>query len=245
MLREVAEYPNSFIALAPGRERLETWRYTLCLGIEPTVQRQRLTAAEVDEVLAEVRTVARERGYGSVEWEIGSRAEPAGLAEMLIERGLERFGRATALVLSDEPPPAPEGLEARAVASLEEYSAAMTVQFEAFGTASEEIAARLRETEATWDAAQRTMHAVWSDGEVIGAGACSPTPFGLALFGGATRPDRRGRGAYRALIAARWRHAVERGTPALLTQSGPMSFPILTRLGFREVGTVDQLRDRL
>ena len=44
MLREVAEYPNSFGPLSPGAERIETPRYTLVLGVGSTwtpVQRQR------------------------------------------------------------------------------------------------------------------------------------------------------------------------------------------------------------
>ena len=48
---------------------------------------------------------------------------------------------------------------------------------------------------------------------------------GAALFGGSTLPEARGRGAYRALVAARWDDAVARGTPVLVTQAGPMSRP--------------------
>jgi hypothetical protein len=31
-VREVAEYPNSFGPLAPGDERIDTGRHTLCIG---------------------------------------------------------------------------------------------------------------------------------------------------------------------------------------------------------------------
>ena len=58
-------------------------------------------------------------------------------------------------------------------------------------------------------------------------------------------PSARGRGAYRALIAERWRGAVAAGRPALLTQAGAMSRPILERLGFRALGRVEMLRDPL
>lgn len=44
--------------------------------------------------------------------------------------------------------------------------------------------------------------------------------------------------AYRALVAARWDEAVRRGTPALITQAGTMSKPILTRLGFEQVAEI-------
>ena len=72
---------------------------------------------------------------------------------------------------------------------------------------------------------------------------CAVTPYGLALFGGATLSRARGRGAYRALIHARWQEAAESGTPALITQGGSMSRPILERLGFRSIGRIDMLVD--
>ena len=65
----------------------------------------------------------------------------------------------------------------------------------------------------------------------------------MSLFGGSTLPEARGRGAYRALVAARWEDAVARGTPVLVTQASPMSRPILGRLGFREVCQIRILLD--
>lgn len=53
------------------------------------------------------------------------------------------------------------------------------------------------------------------------------------LWGGATLPDFRGRGIYRALVAARARAALERNARFLTVDAGPMSRPILTRLGFQ------------
>jgi len=63
--------------------------------------------------------------------------------------------------------------------------------------------------------------------------------------GGGTRPEHRGRGAYRALVRARWDAAVERGTPILTVGAGAMSRPILERLGFTIVGWEDCLLDPL
>ena len=87
------------------------------------------------------------------------------------------------------------------------------------------------------------MHAAWLDREIVSAGTCAPTPHGLLLYGGATASRARGRGAYRALLRARWDEAVARGTPALITQGGSMSRPILERLGFKPVGHVHMLLD--
>ena len=47
----------------------------------------------------------------------------------------------------------------------------------------------------------------------------------------------------RALVAARWEDAVTRGTPALVTRSGPMSRPILERAGFVELAEIAFLLD--
>src|SRR5512133_2190040 len=108
MLREVAEYPNCFGPLGPGSERIDTGRYTLCLGPGSTwntVQRQRFPLEELDDVLAEVRAAE-------------------GLVQALLERGIvaDKEPYAVALVLTSEPPPAANGLVARAVATFEEYA---------------------------------------------------------------------------------------------------------------------------
>jgi hypothetical protein len=64
------------------------------------------------------------------------------------------------------------------------------------------------------------------------------------MIGGSVRVDRRGRGAYRALVRARWDAAVERDTPALTVSAGAMSGPVLDRLGFATIGQGDVLSDR-
>ncbi len=247
MLREVAEYPNCFGPLGPGAERIETDRYTLCLGPGSTwntVQRQRFALEELDEVLEEVRAHLGERGRTQTQWEVGSSA-PAGLVEALLGRGLRRDKDpyAVALVLTNEPPPLREGLTARRVETLEELESACEVQWEAFGSTPGEIAEARRLLPTLLRESVNLRHAVWLDGELVCTGTASPTEHGLLLYGGATRTAARGRGAYRALIRARWDDAVALGTPALITQGGSMSRPILERLGFERVGEVHMLLD--
>ena len=65
----------------------------------------------------------------------------------------------------------------------------------------------------------------------------------MLLVSGSVAKEARGRGAYRALVRARWDDAVALGTPALITQGGSMSRPILERLHFERVGEVHMLMD--
>ena len=56
------------------------------------------------------------------------------------------------------------------------------------------------------------------------------------LWGAAVIPAMRGRGVYRGLIATRLGAAAVRGATLALVHAGPMSSPILQRLGFRKFG---------
>ncbi len=248
MLREIAEYPNSFGPLGPNEERIQTERFTLCMGpgrAWNTVQRQRFTADQVDDVLEEVHSLLRARGRDSTQWEVGSSAQPDGLVDLLLERGLvpDRDPYAVALVLKTQPPPAPADVVARRVETFEEFAAATEVQFEAFDMPEEERVENRAMLRDRWRDTPTVMHAAWLDGTIVSSGTCAPTSHGLLLYGGATLSRSRGRGAYRALISARWDEAVSRGTPALITQGGSMSRPILERLGFEPIGHVHTLLD--
>jgi hypothetical protein len=247
VLREVAEYPNSFGSLGRGDERIDTGRYTLCVGAGSTwntVQRQRFPLEQVDDVIAEVRGALRARGRTQTQWEIGSSA-PAGLVAALIDRGLvpDKDPYAVALVLTQEPPAIAPIFTARQVEKLEELEAAARVQWEAFGATPQEIDEARRLLPERFRDSASLRHAVWLEGEIVCTGTATPTEHGLLLYGGATLARSRSRGAYRALIRARWDDAVALGTPALITQGGSMSRPILERLGFERVGEVHMLLD--
>jgi hypothetical protein len=247
VLREVAEYPNCFGPLGPGAERIETERYTLCLGPGSTwntVQRQRFPLEELDEVLDEVRAHLRERGRTQTQWEVGSSAPP-GLVDALLERGVrpDKDPYAVALVLTAEPPPLQPGFVARQIETYEEYLDANAVQWEAFDATPAEIEEAKTLLPTLFREGANLRHAVWLQGELVCTGTSAPTEHGLLLYGGATKESARGRGAYRALIRARWDDAVALGTPALITQGGSMSRPILERLGFERVGEVHMLLD--
>ncbi|WP_406234667.1 GNAT family N-acetyltransferase [Nocardia sp. NBC_01009] len=76
-------------------------------------------------------------------------------------------------------------------------------------------------------------------GEVVSAAwlvFCAGTEF-AGLWGGSTLPEWRGRGIYRALVAARAALAVARGVRFLQVDASDDSAPILRRLGFHAVTT--------
>jgi GNAT superfamily N-acetyltransferase len=126
---------------------------------------------------------------------------------------------------------------------LEEYAAASEVQWQAFQMPEDEVAEARALLPQRWREAPIITHAAWLHDEIVSAGTCAPTSHGLLLYGGATVSRARGRGAYRALLRARWDEAIARGTPALITQGGSMSRPILERLGFEPVRHVHMLLD--
>ena len=78
-----------------------------------------------------------------------------------------------------------------------------------------------------------------ADGEIVSAGRLEPvadTEF-AGLWGGATLPQWRRRGIYRALTAARARSALVLGKSLLHSDSTEFSRPILERSGLIKVST--------
>jgi hypothetical protein len=83
------------------------------------------------------------------------------------------------------------------------------------------------------------------DGEAVAYGVMTATEVGpMLLAGGVTLPAARSRGAYRALVHARWEAAERAGVAVLVTQAQASSRPILERLGFRRTGIIQVLTDR-
>jgi GNAT superfamily N-acetyltransferase len=208
--------------------------------------------ADVERAVAWSRSEALRRGLRSVEWWVGWTAAPADLATRLLASGLKRSDdppTLTGMTCVEEPPRAPQ-VDVRSLDDLEDYLAALEeVDWEVWQIQAEERSAR-RETEiALFDEMAETgnVHhwAAWLDGRLAGFARGIDMAGAVALYGGAVLPELRGRGAYRALVHTRWRHAVARGTPALVVQAGPMSAPVLDGLGFVRHGEIELYYDRL
>ncbi len=253
MIRELAENPNVHQPLGPGRSlhRDEAGHYAVFLGPgtslrSATVQRVRLAPPEIASALEEVRALLRAERREGAEWELGESCTPPDLVERLLELGLrlddDPVGHG--MVLRDAVLEPPDGIETRPVASLDDLRSARQVQRAAFGDPRPVDEAHLRADFAREGVDGTTFVALF-DGEIVAAAYGAPTPYGSLLFGGATLPSARGRGAYRALVAARAAEAAFRGAPALVTHASRMSRPILERLGFEVVARIDRLVDEL
>jgi len=148
-----------------------------------------------------------------------------------------------AVVCTSPPEPGPNAVEVRRVEGFEDFATALRIAHTAFGGTVDDDP---KSQYGLWrgDASQSRYIAL-VEGRAIASASATFTPHGVVLNAGATLPEARGLGAYRALVRARWDDAVGRGTPALITQAGRMSVPILERLGFFEVARITVLIDTL
>jgi GNAT superfamily N-acetyltransferase len=180
-------------------------------------------------------------------WLIGPSATPARIVDSLIALGARRDEAEptlTAMVL-DREPPAVQGVQVRQVRSIADFADMERIRREVFNqtmASDHELAAGF--------AAHSTIGGPSGflaelDGEAVAYGVMRRTDRGpFLLAGGVTLPRARGRGAYRALVRARWDAAKAMGSPALVTQAQAASRPILLRLGFRATGSIEVLVDR-
>jgi hypothetical protein len=251
----LAENSNLHHPLGPNDERLVDPRYVVYLGPGSfagftVVQRLRLEPGEVEPAVAEIRAELDHRGRMERTWEVGCSATPDDLTERLLDMGMEpdREPYAVGMVLDHPPDPAPPDVEVHPVTTMEDYVASVRISLDAFGMSEDDAKEILDRAEDDWASMARSRHVrqflALIDGEPVATGRATYTEVGVLLNGGSTVERARGRGAYRALVAARWEDAEARGTPVLVTQAGAMSRPILVRLGFREVCDIRILLDR-
>jgi GNAT superfamily N-acetyltransferase len=239
-LGEFARSPGAYLD-ASGAEVVDNERYFAAIvagGKYINVFRPRFAPEGAAEVLAEVRSLAPS-AIGS--WQTDS----IELADALVAAGARLPApplewEFTALATATAPP-AVAGFETRRVESFDDYLIGLEIALSAEQYTEAARAHRRAEAKETYERRKNGPSMEWLasiDGEPVAHARAFPGPRGLLLDGGATLPSARGRGAYRALIAARWDEAVARGTPALVVQAGDMSRPILERCGFEVVCTM-------
>jgi GNAT superfamily N-acetyltransferase len=201
-----------------------------------------LADADADAVIAE--EVAYWTALGQeVEWKVHAHDRPADLRERLLAAGFEPDDEEALMALDlRRAPPWVEGDAGHDVheAGAEGLDAVATVIAGVWPDEVDHFIARYRDGGVA--ATERARFFVAYDGATpVAAGwteASGPaTPF-LGLWGGAVLPTHRGRGLYRAIVAARARYARAKGYRFLTVDAGPMSRPILERLGFERLTTI-------
>jgi predicted N-acetyltransferase YhbS len=247
-----AEDAVAYLPVGPGRERIEDERYVLWLSpssapAATVVLRLRLSSENVEVTVAEVRALLSERGRPAATWEIGASSTPADLEERLVALGMRPFGDpdVVGLILDGDPLPEP-GVPVRRAISDEDYVVAERIKRTAFDdplidSEIELSAARLRESDI--DAQLGATFVAFIGDTPVGQARVIFAERGAHFTSGSVLAEWRGRGAYRALVAARVSEARRRGAPAVISQAGRMSRPILERAGFRVVTTLRVLLD--
>lgn len=238
----------------PGIEVIETTRYRIVLQPDFPIPGPnsaswiRCGRDEADAVITEVRAQVAPH-HLPIMWTLDPDAEPEDFAEYLAVRNIhpDPHGPEVAvMVLPIEAAlesPGVRGMEIKeALADAQTFRTADAVNRLAFEpSAPEDDPTRARTLERRRQnqlaAGNRRVILALVDGEPAGsAGLTLFPPIGAIITGGAVLPKFRGRGIYRAMVAARLEMARRAEVAGLSVWGGAMSAPILERLGFQTVG---------
>jgi hypothetical protein len=242
-LRTDAETPSAVSVTVLGPVRLVTFA-----GGRGMVTYRDLGGADADEIDRLVgEALAHFQADPEIteaEWKTRGHDRAPGLHESLLGHGFVAedpesimIGEAKALAVDV---PLPEGVTLRQVDEEGDVRAMCAMSALAFGDSDAEataIAEGLLRRLSRDDGME--LWVAEAEGQIVSAGRLEPvagTDF-AGLWGGSTLPERRSRGIYRALTAARARSALRRGKTLINSDSTEYSRPILERYGFLKVST--------
>jgi GNAT superfamily N-acetyltransferase len=244
---ELAEDAAVHVLPRPGFDTIRREEFFFEAG-KHRASMQRLRLDDVDAAVAWAREECSRRGVGHCEWWVGWSAMPSDLAQRLVDLGFDpdpEESTLTAMSIGREPPAAPH-VEVRRIETLEQQFSALEVSWDVWEMPEADRVSRREYERERFDTGGNVHHfAAYEDDRPVGFGRAIDMPGGVALMGGDVAPAARRRGVYRALVHARWEHAVARGTPLLVVQAGRMSEPVLTGLGFRSHGVLELFVDPL
>lgn len=245
-LRGDAETPDALTVTKHGPLLMATF-----LGGRGFITYQNLGGADEDGVR---RLVSDALAYFEglpevtrVEWKSRGHDHAPGLHEALLDHGFIAdppesimIGEAKSL---DQDVPLPDGVTLRQVVDEPDVRAMSAMQDEVFGDpVSDEMADSLLRRLSLDDGME--LWIAEADGVVVSAGRLEPVPGTdfAGIWGGATRPEWRGRGIYRAMTARRARSALAAGKTLINSDSTEYSRPILERSGLVKVSTTTPYR---
>lgn len=178
---------------------------------------------------------------GALEWKVHGHDQPEDLPRILEAHGFTPEPMETLLVRAlDESllgRPADPRLSIRTATTAGDIDDFLRAVEAAFGHPFRHDATQLL---ADIGAGLASAHVAYVDGAPVACGRLE-TPAGRSfagLYTGGVAPSHRGRGLYRALVQSRAREAAGRGYDHLITEALETSRPILERLGFTPLTTV-------
>jgi len=252
-LAELAEDIEVLLPVPPGGAKED---FGDCILVDNGIPYPALCAAHrirFDDDISGRREAVQEwfrrRGRPQFTWWIGSSATPGDLENRLLAHGAEPFGDEPLLasMALTEAPSEVEGVEIELVETFEGFVRAREIAWDASGFTEEQREAGRAVLPERWEFRLRTadsaLYLASIEGRTVACGDIVFLPEAGFLCGAATLPEARGRGAFRALVRARWDEAVRRGTATLLVGAGKMSRPILERIGFQTLAEIRILLD--
>ena len=247
-LRTDAETPSALTVAHLGPLRLVTFA-----GGRGFVTYRDLGGADAEKirglVAGAVAHYLRDPGINRVEWKTRGHDHAPGLHDALLSNGFTpdepesiMIGEARTLAVDVR---VPAGVRLRRVTTEADVRAMCAMLGAVFDdpNSDEEADALLRRL--TFDDGMELWVAE-SQGQIISAGRLEPVRGSqfAGIWGGATRPEWRGLGIYRALTAARARSALRAGKTLIHSDSNEYSRPILERAGLVAVSTTTPYRWR-
>jgi hypothetical protein len=203
----------------------------------------RLEGADLDELIAhQVRVFAERRE--PFEWKLHGHDRPPDLPQRLLAAGFAPEDTET-VVIAPVPGVAgearlPEGVSLREVTSRPDFERIAALEQAVWGDEDQRSwLVNMLESERAVDPDALTVVVAEAGATLVCAGWIRferGTEF-ATLWGGATPPEWRRRGIYRAIVARRANLAAGRGFRYLETDASDDSRPILERLGFTAVTT--------
>ena len=239
MRRDPAPLPSGFHLVSPPG-------LTAVIGPTPAVEDNCLIYARPDpatpaEPIAAAMAVFAALGHG-FEWKLYHHDDPTGaLAAGLLARGFVAGEAETlmALDLAASPLPPAGDADIRRLETPAQLADIVAVQDAVWGGDHRGLAEGLA---AEWRALpdRLAIYAAHVEGRPASTGwiRFHPGRDFADLWGGSTLPGHRGRGLYRALVAARADDARRHGVRYLTVDASDDSRPILARLGFQAVDTI-------
>lgn len=248
-LRTDAETPSALAVTQLGPLRLVTFP-----GGSGFVTYRDLGEADAGEirnlVAASLAHFEADATIKRIEWKARGHDHAPGLHDALLANGFSpdeqesiMIGEASALAVEV---PLPSGVRLRQVSTEADVRAMCAMVGAAFGDEDSHEEADTLLRRLTLDDDDMELWVAEIDEQIICAGRLEPVPESrfAGIWGGATRPDWRRKGIYRALTAARAESALRAGKTLIHSDSNGYSRPILERAGLTAVSTTTPYRWR-